>query len=183
VDREDLMVLGGGVGHAVPDVEDLLPGAGHRPLEGGDLFVHLIAADRRADRPREDAVQEESLPDRDPSRGRDSLSTLIFTRPSVTPLLLPEFPCDQLPDRRHGLFRIQPVARIRIFVSFGAASISTPMMLFPLTSIPSFRTWISEANPFARRTNCAAARACRPSRFRTSNSRSTLTATGSAPPR
>src|SRR3990170_2374238 len=32
----------------------------------------------------------------------------IFTRPSVTLLLLPELPYDQLPDRRHGLFRIQP---------------------------------------------------------------------------
>ena len=73
MDREDLVVFGGGVRHAVPYEEDLLPGAGHRPLEGGDLLVHLFAADRRADRPRKDAVQEEPLPDRDPSRGRDPL--------------------------------------------------------------------------------------------------------------
>src|SRR5512147_2402234 len=66
-----------------------------------------------------------------------------------------------------------PTARTRMRDSLGAASINTPMMLLPLTSMPSLEIRISEANRLARWTNWAAARACSPSRFRISNSRST----------
>ena len=73
MDREDLVVFGGGVRHAVADREELAPGSVPPPAGRRRPLVHLFAADRRADRPRKDAIQEEPLPDRDPSRGRDPL--------------------------------------------------------------------------------------------------------------
>jgi len=107
VDREDLMMFRCRIRHAVPDREDLLPGPGHRPLEGGDLLVDLVAADRGADRPGEDAVQEEPFPDRDPSRGRDPLEDAhlhaAFRHPPTPPRTFvrsdPRSPPGPLPHR------------------------------------------------------------------------------------
>ena len=58
-----------------------------------------------------------------------------------------------------------PSARTRNFEPWPAASIIKPMMLFPLISSPSFATQISQRCRLAIRTNIAAGRACRPSRF------------------
>ena len=46
-----------------------------------------------------------------------------------------------------------------------AASIITPMMLFPLTVRSSLRTWTVDWNRLASFTNSAAGRACIPSGF------------------
>src|SRR5690349_14423585 len=54
---------------------------------------------------------------------------------------------------------------MRSFDPCPAASIIKPMMLLPLISSLSFATQISERYRLAMRTNIAAGRACRPSRF------------------
>src|SRR5436305_6543045 len=58
-----------------------------------------------------------------------------------------------------------PSQRIRSLDPCPAASIIKPMMLLPFTSSPSFATQISERYRLAMRTNIAAGRAWRPSRF------------------
>ena len=62
------------------------------------------------------------------------------------------------PARRRG-----PLARMVISLPHSAASIMTPMMLLPLTSMPSFESSISAEKVLARRTIRAAGRAWSPS--------------------
>jgi hypothetical protein len=157
---EDAGLLGAGpLQHALAELAQVLDDVPHRLAQPRHLRVDLIGTDRAVGHLGKVHPHDERGRARDPGRDADAAERARHLTVSPNPL------CTSAASASTACSASGPSARMRIELPHSAASIMTPMMLLPFTSMPSLHNSMSDANVLASRTICAAGRAWSPSWF------------------